>query len=52
MVVGKPAEKFQNESTAVGGWKIHTVKYVDMERNTVFLDGVTVSFCLIMIDLM
>lgn len=45
MVVGKPADKFQNEASVQDGWKIHTVKYIDMERNTVYLDGVTVSFC-------
>lgn len=42
LVVGKPGDKFQDETSAAAGWKIHTVKHIDMERNTVYLSGVTV----------
>lgn len=43
MTVGKPQEKWLNEKDATEGWKVHRVTGVDMERNTITLDGVTVS---------
>lgn len=43
MTVGKPHEKWLNEKDASDGWKVHRVTGVDMERNTITLDGVTVS---------
>jgi hypothetical protein len=41
--VGKARDKYFDESKgARGGWKVHTIKAVDMERNRVFLEGVSV----------
>jgi hypothetical protein len=43
-MVGKAAEKYFDETKgAKGGWKVHVVKAVDMERNRVYLEGVSVS---------
>ncbi|KAI5451954.1 hypothetical protein NCC49_001254 [Naganishia albida] len=41
LTVGKPHEKWLNEKDASDGWKVHRVTGVDMERNTITLDGVT-----------
>ncbi|KAJ9125565.1 hypothetical protein QFC22_000527 [Naganishia vaughanmartiniae] len=41
LTVGKPQEKWLNGKDLSGGWKVHRVTGVDMERNTVTLDGVT-----------
>lgn len=44
LLVGKPAEKYVDErEKAAGGWKVYNVKNVDMERNWVYLDGLSVS---------
>lgn len=32
-----------NGKDVSGGWKVHRVTGVDMEKNTITLDGVTVS---------
>lgn len=42
-MVGKPTEKYLDEAQGkAGGWKIYTVMSVDMERNRLYLDGLTV----------
>ncbi|WVQ80296.1 hypothetical protein IAT38_002401 [Cryptococcus sp. DSM 104549] len=40
LMVGKPTEKYKNERNTNEGWKVHTVKLVDVTRNRLFLDGV------------
>jgi len=43
-MVGKPKDKYLDESKgAAGGWKVYTVHSVDMTRNRVYLNGLTVS---------
>ncbi|KAJ9128334.1 hypothetical protein QFC24_000627 [Naganishia onofrii] len=41
LTVGKPQEKWLNGKDVSGGWKVHRVTGVDMEKNTITLDGVT-----------
>ena len=50
LLVGKPKDKYLNEEDAKGGWKVHTVKTVDLERNAVYLSGVSVCLPLILHD--
>jgi large subunit ribosomal protein L24 len=41
--VGKPREKFLDEKEkASGGYKVYNVKSVDMEKNWLYLDGLSV----------
>ncbi|OWZ29508.1 hypothetical protein LQV05_006759 [Cryptococcus neoformans] len=40
LVAGKPKEKYRNEETAEEGYKVYTVKQVDLARNWVFLEGI------------
>lgn len=44
LVTGKPKEKYRNEETAEEGYKVYTVKQVDLARNWVFLEGIHVCF--------
>lgn len=44
LLIGKPREKFVDEQEkAVGGYKVYNVKSVDLTRNWLFLDGLSVS---------
>jgi large subunit ribosomal protein L24 len=43
LLVGKKEDKFVNQKNADGGWKIHRVTAIDLERNTLKLNDVTVS---------
>lgn len=44
LVAGKPREKYRNEETAEEGYKVYTVKQIDLARNWVFLEGIHVRF--------
>ncbi|EIW67882.1 hypothetical protein TREMEDRAFT_57378, partial [Tremella mesenterica DSM 1558] len=41
LTVGKPTDKYNNQQDTKDGWKVHVVKSVDMERNRVYLEGVS-----------
>lgn len=44
LLVGKPSEKYMDEVRGKeGGWKVYTVSSVDMTRNRVYLNGLSVS---------
>lgn len=44
MLVGKPREKFVDEKAkAAAGYKVYNVKSVDMLRNWLYLDGLSVG---------
>lgn len=44
LLVGKPREKYMDEVRGKeGGWKVYTVSSVDMTRNRVYLNGLSVS---------
>lgn len=43
LLVGTNAEKYNDEDNKSSGSKVYTVAQVDMERNRVFLNGITVS---------
>lgn len=44
LLVGRPSEKFRDESEgAKGGYKVYKVLKVDLTRNRVYLEGLTVS---------
>lgn len=43
-MIGRPQEKFiDEEQGAKGGWRVYTVKSVDLERNKVYVDGISVG---------
>ncbi len=44
LTVGKAEDKFLDGRSTSGGWKVHEVTGLDMERNKVLLRDVTVSF--------
>lgn len=44
-MVGKNEDKYLSaEKGAIGGWKVYTVKTVDMERNRVYINDYSVRF--------
>ncbi|WVN90088.1 uncharacterized protein L203_105323 [Cryptococcus depauperatus CBS 7841] len=40
LIAGKPKEKFRNDVSSAEGYKVYTVKQVDMTRNRVYLEGI------------
>lgn len=43
LTVGKPEDKYVNGKDDKDGWKVHQVTQIDLERNKLRLNGVTVS---------
>lgn len=53
-MVGKDEDKYLSAGQgASGGWKVYTVKTVDMERNRIYINDYSVctfrSFCILVV---